>query len=557
MVRDGLKRQPFHHNAGPLGTLDGVSIIDTSAATTSNPKPLSHYFGGIPYALPPLGPHRFRRPRPLPDYYTYGTRCSPGRFIHSASVCPQPVRPGNSTEHLWDEDCLQLNIHLPAGKPPSKDGWPVFFYIHGGFLQWGNANMSPEAVAPLLGETALEVVIVMPAYRVNAFGFLAGKELQAEARKDGESGVGNLGFWDQRMALEWTKKNIRYFGGDATNITVGGYSAGAHSTFWQLAHELYFVKDEDAVIRRVVMWSNSPGVQPKTVVEHQKQFDEFLAALPVPASLPADEKLRRLREMPVKQLIEVQEHLRLSEFRACSDGAFIPTDLVAKINDGDFAYRMKKRGIKLFNGECQDEHNLYRTWRTPAPSFEAVYVRLCADYPEPAVRKLMRHYCGPHHTLPHDIEDWTELFGHLYANMQVYCLERGLVNALVKGGLAPGKDILRYRIEWRASTVELPEEWGVTHATDMDIWFWGEGHGKGLREEEKVILKPWNEALAKFVKGEEVSWPDGSIKEVKRLRSDGETDVWLDSRWEEGVEVWDLLTRDKQQSVLGWLRSKL
>lgn len=38
--------------------------------------------------------------------------------------------------------------------------------------------------------------------------------------------MGNYGFWDQRLALEWTYKNISYFGGDASNITVAGYSAG-------------------------------------------------------------------------------------------------------------------------------------------------------------------------------------------------------------------------------------------------------------------------------------------------------------------------------------------
>lgn len=68
-------------------------------------------------------------------------------------------------------------------------------------------------------------MIVMPAYRLNVFGFLTSEELEAEAKKNGES-VGNMGFWDQRMALEWTIKNIGAFGGNANCVTVGGYSAG-------------------------------------------------------------------------------------------------------------------------------------------------------------------------------------------------------------------------------------------------------------------------------------------------------------------------------------------
>lgn len=88
-------------------------------------------------------------------------------------------------------------------------------------MQWGSANDRPEAIAPLMSETRFEAIIVAPAYRLNVFGFIAGKELQDEAAKSGEA-AGNLGFWDQRIALEWTAKNIGHFDGDAENITVAG-----------------------------------------------------------------------------------------------------------------------------------------------------------------------------------------------------------------------------------------------------------------------------------------------------------------------------------------------
>lgn len=38
--------------------------------------------------------------------------------------------------------------------------------------------------------------------------------------------MGNYGFWDQRMGLEWTHANIAAWGGNADNITIGGLSAG-------------------------------------------------------------------------------------------------------------------------------------------------------------------------------------------------------------------------------------------------------------------------------------------------------------------------------------------
>jgi carboxylesterase type B len=560
MAPDQLKRDPYRFHAGHLGHIEGLTV--SSHSNTSRSKPLVHYFGGLPYALPPVGPYRFRKPRPLPEYYQYGTKANPGRFTRSSAFCPQPSFMGNGPDPaLWDENCLQLNIYIPAGKPEKGKGWPVFFFIHGGFLQWGTPNDDPDTLAPLLSETAFEAIIVAAAYRLNAFGFLTSKELQAEAsQKYGESS-GNMGFWDQRLALEWTAKNIGVFGGDAGNITVGGYSAGSHSTFQQLAHELYFVLDEKAVIRRAIMWSNSPGVQPKTLGEHQKQFDELLSALGIPLDLSAEEKLERLRSTPAKDIVAVQDHMKISEFRAVTDDAFISKHLTANINNGDFARRMKKRGLKLMNGECRDEHFLYQAWRTPSNSYDSVFTRLCADYPEAVVKKLMDHTCGSGQArkLPSGMKDWQSLFGHLYANMQVHDLERGFQNALVNvhGGLIPGQDLFRYRFEWRTNGAGAPPEWGVTHGTDLAIWFWG--RTSPLTQEEKEVLRPWNEAFAQFVKDAEVAgWETQRVDEARRLTGEGKTDVWRDERWEEGVEVWELVNGDdKGSGVIGWLRSKL
>lgn len=122
-------RKPYKLDAGALGFLQGLTLHSQAEATSSG-SALIHYFGGIPYALPPLGPYRFRQARRLPPCYRYGTEVSPGRFDAGTAVCPQPSFLSEKDKSNWDENCLQLNIYIPA-KPRPQKGFPVLFYIHG------------------------------------------------------------------------------------------------------------------------------------------------------------------------------------------------------------------------------------------------------------------------------------------------------------------------------------------------------------------------------------------------------------------------------------------
>ena len=203
-------------------------------------------------------------------------------------------------------------------------------------------------------QTGFKAIIVAPAYRLNVFGFVASKELQDEAVKSGET-AGNLGFWDQRTALEWTAKNIGYFGGDASNITVAGKEliiswlellfslAFLHamvladkilyldqatrpdltvrSTSWHTSSTSY--QTRSSVIRQAIMWSNSPGVQPRTYSQHQKQFDEVLTALDISRSISAQVRNSQNYELHLAvKLADILDKLEISEFRATTDNAF-------------------------------------------------------------------------------------------------------------------------------------------------------------------------------------------------------------------------------------------
>ena len=92
----------------------------------------------------------------------------------------------------------------------------------------------------------------------------------------------------------------------------------------------------------------------------------------------------------------------------------------------------------------------------------------------------------------------------------------------------------------------------------MAIWFWGLDFGYGLTEDDKEAVKPWNEAFAAFIKGDDPQWKNKTIKDMTRLRSDGSTDVWTDDQWNEGLKVSDLLRQvSLGDGLIGWIRGRL
>lgn len=115
------------------------------------------------------------------------------------------------------EDCLFLNVFFPKGTDPG-DALPVMFWIHGGAYIQGAGSVDGYDVPDLVKKG---VVVVTINYRLNAFGFLPHPAL--------EDPTGNFGLKDQVLALQWVQDFIENFGGDPTNVTIFGESAGGHS----------------------------------------------------------------------------------------------------------------------------------------------------------------------------------------------------------------------------------------------------------------------------------------------------------------------------------------
>jgi para-nitrobenzyl esterase len=123
------------------------------------------------------------------------------------------------------EDCLFLNVWAKQGVSNA----PVMVWIHGGSLTTGSSS-EPMYDGAKLAERG--VVVVSINYRLGVLGYLAHPQLSAESN---DNISGNYGLLDQIEALRWVRRNIAAFGGDPSNVTIAGESAGALSVMYLMA----------------------------------------------------------------------------------------------------------------------------------------------------------------------------------------------------------------------------------------------------------------------------------------------------------------------------------
>lgn len=389
----------------------------------------------------------------------------------------------------------------------------------------------------------------MPTYRLGVLGFLASSELQQEeeeeARPAGMRGGSNYGLWDQRLALEWTAANAAGFGGDLRNVTVGGYSGGSYAAFLQLQHDVARPAGS-RIIRRVVLQSNGPGVQPVSLEDAQGQFDRVLGLCGVDRHLSPGEKLKILRGMDHGTLISKLSGAKDMGlvFRPVLDGDFVHPSL-CRIHNGSLASLAVERGIKFFMGSVHHEENFYGSERVA--SYEEILSRLSRSFPLSAVKAVIPHYYVPDTSTR--IDGWKNLHGRILADLQVYVPTRGLVSSLREAGI-PLSSLFRYEIRWRVdSTVSvLPECLGVTHGTDMFfIWFYNRKADLSLTEQ--AVIKTWLRPFAAFLRGDDdIEWGVEKMTDLRVLDSDGTVRIYRDERWGHAVSVWDTLGRVTQST---------
>jgi len=223
-------------------------------------------FLGIPFAAPPVGPDRWRAPRPAKAWQ--GTRAA----THFAASCYQAKMPDGfgPWKHEYvvqgevSEDCLYLNVWTP--KADAKAHLPVLVWIHGGGFTQGSGSVAVYDGAALASDG---IVVVTLNYRLGVFGFLAHPELTREAGKDAPPG--NFGLQDMIAALKWVRANIAALGGDPDQVTIDGQSAGAMAI-----HDLLAAPLAAGLFKRAIIESGLPNIAvPHSLAEAERSGEQF------------------------------------------------------------------------------------------------------------------------------------------------------------------------------------------------------------------------------------------------------------------------------------------
>ena len=168
-------------------------------------------FLGIPFA----SANRWQAPSDWQGEYPQETGSKMG------PSCPQS--PGSN--EVWNpsfvsEDCLNLNVWCPVAQANSRKAAVMVFLFGGGFVAGGNNPYNGSTLA-----RNQQICVVVPNYRVDAFGFVAFPERPLS---------GLFGIQDQQSALRWVSKNIVHFNGDKNRVLLSGQSAGAGSVMFHL-----------------------------------------------------------------------------------------------------------------------------------------------------------------------------------------------------------------------------------------------------------------------------------------------------------------------------------
>ncbi|KAH7403893.1 Alpha/Beta hydrolase protein, partial [Cadophora sp. MPI-SDFR-AT-0126] len=296
-----------------LGSLTGI---------TRTPSVVQ--FRSIPYARIPM---RFRQSVAVDVLQSHERNCT--AFGASCPQVRQTLEPfggplPNESDIVFDEqECLNLTVTAPREALEAAQGTsslPVMVHVHGGGFSVGSHITSVRDTYRMVAQSISDgtpVIIVSINYRVNWLGFLACQDLLDDAASVNAPPF-NFGLHDQRTALFWIQNHIDGFGGDRTNITAFGESAGS------AALSLHVCSNTLPLFKRVVLQSGTPATAaPETnLAVKDEQYGRLLSYCGIDRH--ATDRLERLRKVLVETLVKAIQDLRMGLFTPFAEEGLFP-----------------------------------------------------------------------------------------------------------------------------------------------------------------------------------------------------------------------------------------
>ncbi|RSH85343.1 hypothetical protein EHS25_004739 [Saitozyma podzolica] len=320
---------------------------------------------------------RWSDPMPLSDGYRY----APEPYTRGGGYCAQNRPLGEATENPFF-----LDIYVPSTcnlKQPSAS-LQVNVYIHGGALQQGNTFQNGHDQQWMTVERFQEIRINVT-YRLSVLGFLG---------CDQPDILGNFGFKDCWLALEWIRDNIQSFGGDPNQVHLSGLSAGAH-TVHQLLHRTARLSPEPALFITATLHSNALITTPPLRSSKRHQVEVLCQQLGLNPKMA--DILDALRQVPLDHLLAAVSGMgSLSTFRGvCEVDGFVAHDQMDYQQSGRLATGLRQAGVKwVVVGDVKDEIAFYRT-QHPIEKPSEVRPNLLRYYPAVTCDALLTAFPPP------------------------------------------------------------------------------------------------------------------------------------------------------------------
>ena len=177
-----------------------------------------------------------------------------------------------------------------------------------------------------------------PDSRVSVFGFSNSPAIAPEDT--------NVGFWDQRLALEWIYANIGAFGGDPNSIVLMGESSGAASV------DRLVVNPPETPIQGAIMQSGQASLSASADHTGAQKWSELATAVEC-SNDDAAAELSCMQAVNATVLQQTVEQLSLNFFPVNDGITQSATPLVDAIKDG------KGSRIPLLLGTNEYEGSLF------------------------------------------------------------------------------------------------------------------------------------------------------------------------------------------------------